>query len=295
MIYGIIWAILQGLWDVSYKISIVFSKWKIPDKVYQFISRFHSILLAFIAVYISKYFWMEENILSIGWKILLLYILASILNTSAQFFYQYSYKYEKVSVLAPYWEFYTIFAVIFGFIFFTAQTSFITFISALIAGVILVVGSFDFKRMKFNKYCLSFIIGSFLLAMDANIGAYILISMTPLTSMFYSNFIAFFLVLLAVLFSKQLRYIKKSTVRMHSFILLESVARLLIGFMWFFMVDELWVVQATLLWMLSLAMSVLFSYILFKEKPKKKEIVVIFLVILFIFLGNYFWNSSLIS
>lgn len=286
MIYWLIWAILQWLGDVSYKISIVFSKGKIPDKVYQFISRFYSILLAIVALFIGKYFQMEENIISVGYWILWLYVLSSVLNTSAQFFYQYSYKFEKVSVLAPYWEFYTIFTVIFWFALFS-DTQFISFLCALLAGSLLLISSFNFKKMRFNKYCLSFMIGSFILAIDANIWAYILKYTTPLTSMFYSNFIAFLVVTAVVIYSKQVHLVKDSTPKMHAFITLESVARLLIGFMWFFMVSELWVVQATLFGMMSLAMSVFFSFILFKEKPSKKEIFVILVVLLLIFVGNY--------
>jgi len=263
MIYWIISAILSAIWDNIYKKSVMLSKWKISDKYYQFIWN----LFMFSILPISYIFYSFEII---DFKILILLIITSSINIIAELFEQYAYKNEKMSILIPYWEFKSIFAIVLWFFIFW-DSSIITFILAIIAWSILVIGSINFKNIKFNKYCLALMISSLMQAIKFIIYWFILISISELSIMFYSSFIKTIILLIIIIYAKEIYNYKKINKKMSSYILLENIVWISVTFITLFLIKELWIVQTVLIWMIYLAISMLIAFIIFKNKPTKKE------------------------
>lgn len=266
MIYWIISAILSAIWDNIYKKSVMLSKWKISDKYYQFIWNLFMLLI----LPISYIFYSFEII---NLKILILLIITSSINIIAELFEQYAYKNEKMSILIPYWEFKSIFAILLWFFIFW-ESSIITFILAIIAWSILVVGSINFKNIKFNKYCLALMISSFMQATKFIIYWFILISISELSIMFYSSFIKTIILLIIIILAKEIYSYKRINKKMSSFILLENIVWISVTFITLFLIKELWIVQTVLIWMIYLAISMLIAFIVFKNKPTKKEFII---------------------
>ncbi|NDK08835.1 hypothetical protein EOM39_06365 [Candidatus Gracilibacteria bacterium] len=193
-----------------------------------------------------------------------------------------------MAVLAPYQESETIFTVLFGFLIFGSGVSVESCIYVIIAGIILVLGSLDFKNLTFNKYAFAVVFGSFIYALKANLLAIVLVKLTALDLLFYSNVFVFLFALLIVTYKKE---VKTSVIgtekKMLLFMNSESIARLLVGFVYAFLVQDEGIIQTTLLGLLTIFSNMAFAYFVFKEVPAKKDYIVAFLVIVCIVLGTY--------
>jgi hypothetical protein len=69
----------------------------------------------------------------------------------------------------------------------------------------------------------------------------------------------------------------------------ESITRLSVWYIYAYLVSEIWIIQTTLLWLLTIFSNMTFAYIVFKEVPAKKDYIVAFLVILCIVWGTSLW------
>lgn len=193
-----------------------------------------------------------------------------------------------MAVLAPYQESETIFTVLFWFLIFWSGVSVESCIYVIIAWIILVLWSLDFKNLTFNKYAFAVVFWSFIYALKANLLAIVLVKLTALDLLFYSNVFVFLFALLIVTYKKE---VKTSVIwtekKMLLFMNSESIARLLVWFVYAFLVQDEWIIQTTLLGLLTIFSNMAFAYFVFKEVPAKKDYIVAFLVIVCIVLGTY--------
>lgn len=280
MLYWIIWAILWAVGDILYKKSLLLSEGKISNRLYQLLWNFFMIIfLPFIFFFLSFE--------TIDIKILLLLWWSAILSILWEFLEQYSYRNEKISVLVPYGEFETIFTVLFWFFLF-ADNSIISFIFTIIAWVTLVLWSINFKKLSFNKYCTALMWASFLWAIKYIIYWYVLLEIAPHNALFYNVIITLFILLLLVLLYKDFKSVKNINTSISKYIFLESFTRMLVTFITLFLITELWLVQAVLVWMIYLVFSIFFAFLFLKEKPEKKELFVLFVVFICIALWTFY-------
>lgn len=289
MFYWILWALLVSLWDIAYKKSVLVSENKVSDLWFQFVSWGLSLCLITLIFFGAILFDFQSlnNIFTI--KTFIIFILIGFINVFVSSMFAYAFKNEKIAILAPYQESETIFTVVFGFLFFS-NVSLSSFIFVLIAWFILVLWSLDFKNIKFNKYALAVILWSLVYAIKSNLIAYLLFSITPLDSLFYWNIFAFLTIFSIILFKKEFRKSlwwtdKKMVFFMNS----ESITRLSVWYIYAYLVSEIWIIQTTLLWLLTIFSNMTFAYIVFKEVPAKKDYIVAFLVILCIVWGTSLW------
>lgn len=281
MIYWILSAILWATWDIVYKKSLELSNWKISDKYYNFIWNLF-MLLFFPVVYL--FFEFEWITITIFYLI----VLASFFKIIWELFEQTAIKNEKLSVLVPYWEFQSIFTVLIGFFVFS-QNSRISFICALLAWLTLVIWSVDFKKFKFNKYCLTMILSSFFLALKYIIYWFVLLEISEYSTLFYATIISTIILLLIIVFSKSLLEYKNINKKISKYIFWENIIRLGVSFITLFLIKELWIVQAVLIWMIYLIISLFFSFIFLKDKPEKKAIIIAVIVFLLVSFWWFFW------
>lgn len=288
MFYWIIWALLVSLWDIAYKKSVVVSWSKLSNYWYQFISWIVYLLIILLVYLLAVFFNFQDftNILSL--KVLLIFVLIWSISVNWWILSSYAYKNEKISVLTPYQQFETIFTVIFWFIFFS-WVSFVSFIFVLIAWAALIMGSIDFKNFTFNRYAFAVMLSSLIYSVKSNLLAYLLISITPLESIFYSNIFTFICALALIYFKKELTKSigwtdKKMVIFMHT----ESITRILVWFVYAYLVAEIWIIQTALLWLLNIFTNMAFWYFIFKEVPTKKDYIVALVVVCCVVLWNIF-------
>lgn len=288
MYFWILWALLVSLWDITYKKSIVISWKKLSDDWYQFLSWVVSLIVTSI-VYLSAIIFSFQELPSFfSIKSLLIFLVVWIISVIWDYLLAYAFKNEKISVLTPYEEFETIFTVIFGFLFFS-WVSITSFICVLIAWTVLTIWSIDFKKFKFNKYALIVTIWSLLFALKSNLLAYLLIDIafSPLDSIFYSSIFAFLVALIIILIKNEFsKSFKKSNNKIFLFISTENIIRFLVWFVYAYLINDVWIVQTTLLWLLTVFSNMAFAYLVFKEVPAKKDYIIAFLVIICVVLGS---------
>lgn len=288
MFYWLIWALLVSLWDIAYKKSVVVSWSKLSNYWYQFISWIVYLLIILLVYLLAVFFNFQDftNILSL--KVLLIFVLIWSISVNWWILSSYAYKNEKISVLTPYQQFETIFTVIFWFIFFS-WVSFVSFIFVLIAWAALIMWSIDFKNFTFNRYAFAVMLSSLIYSVKSNLLAYLLISITPLESIFYSNIFTFICALALIYFKKELTQSigwtdKKMVIFMHT----ESITRILVWFVYAYLVAEIWIIQTALLWLLNIFTNMAFWYFIFKEVPTKKDYIVALIVVCCVVLWNIF-------
>ncbi|MDD3302137.1 MAG: hypothetical protein PHN31_01150 [Candidatus Gracilibacteria bacterium] len=287
MFYGIIGAILNSLGDIAYKKSVLTAEDKISPYGYQFASWGVSLSIISLTYFFCVFFNIIEFNHILNLKNLLIFCLLGPMSVGVSFLFAYAYKNEKVAVLTPYQQAETIFTVILGFLFFSG-ISFKAFLFVLLAGFILIVGSIDFKNISFNKYAFSVVLGSFIYSIKSNLIAYILISISPLESIFYGNIFAFLAALAMINYKKEfLLTVRQTSKKMVMFMNFESTVRLLVGFVYAYLVSEVGIIQTTLLGLLTIFSNMIFAYFVFKEVPEKKDYFIALLVIICITLGTF--------
>ncbi len=288
MFYWILWALLVSLWDITYKKSILVSEKKLSEDWYQFMSWVVSLVVTSLVYIFAVYFSFQylPDIFKI--KTILIFLIIWIISVVGDYFFAYAFKNEKISVLTPYEESETIFTVILGFLFFSwVSTS--SFIFVLLAWFILFLWSIDYKNFKVNKYSSVVTIWSFLFAIKSNLIAYLLvdIAFTPLDSIFYSSIFAFLIALIIIFLKKELfRTFKKSNNKIFLFISTENIIRFLVWYVYAYLINDIWIVRTTLLWLLTVFSNMTFAYFVFKEVPAKKDYIIAFLVITCVVLGS---------
>jgi len=183
--------------------KIVLRKRKIDIKLYQTASFLAITLTILPFIY---FFWRLD---SLAWEMKNIFIFALVIlfSLAANMFTFYSMKWEKISniepakILEP--LFVILLAIIFSYIF--GQTLFEKnpkiIISALIAGLALVLSHIRKHHLKFNKYFLAAIAGSFFFALELVVSRLILNFYSPI-AFYFLRCLAIFLISLIIFRSK---------------------------------------------------------------------------------------------
>jgi len=281
MIYGIINAFIWAFSSIMYKKSLWETQHFLSDVMYQFIWAMFMLLFA-----IFWYIFLDFQIPN--FLVLALLITTGILQIFSDLFEQFAYKNEKLSTLAPFWEFSSIFTIIFWFVIFQ-DTTFLSFIFALLAGVTLFAGNINFTTFKINKYCISMGISWLLLAIKMIIYWFILVKISPYNVFFYNILFVTLLLWWYTILTKQLSQIKKFTPKAIKYFTLENIGRLIYTVIVLFMIQNLWIIQAVLLGMLFLFASVFFAKIFLWEKISKKQKLILLIVSICISAWVIYW------
>ena len=274
MIFWILNSIFWAIWDIVYKKSLIESEWKITSKYYQFIWYFFMSIVLIIWLILFE-------LQKINFNIFIIIFISSIFWLFSELFEVYAYKNEKISILVPYWEFQSIFTIVFWFFIFS-DNSLISFISAVLAWLTLVFSAIDFKKFKFNKYCIAMIISALLWSIKYILYSYLILNLTEFSIVFYTTIILTILLFLNIFKNKEISQYKKINKKLFSLILSENIIRLVVWIITLILIKDLWLVQAILIWMLYLITSLILSFIVLKDKPSKKDIIVVSFVFIFI-------------
>lgn len=282
MFFGILSSIFYSLCDIYYKKALLISKKYITDSFYQFIGYFFLTIVLFICV-----IGIEQHVQTMSFFVFGILFVNSILNVLCEYLEQYAFRGEKISVLTPYGEFETIFATVLGFIFFSNNSN-LTFLSALLAGVVLIAGSIKRKHLKINKYCLALTLSGFLTSLRFLVFWYVLVEFSELTSLFYSIGISFLIITAVVVFKRELYLVDKTPWKLNKLIFIESGTRILANLITLYLIKNIGIVEAVLVGMTYLAVNLLLSYYYFKDRATKKELIMIAIV----FVCIIFWVNS---
>lgn len=190
-----------------------------------------------------------------------------------------AYMNEKVSVLQPFSMMNWVFSIIIAFIFIKSeQESIITFISALIAFLILIISNIENKKLKINKYSLLILLSSFIKWVQIFASLYFLTLLSPVEFYFLESIVIIFISLFLIIYKKDFVEIKKASKKYFALLFLWNIFILFAKIIELWFLEKLGVIITSLISLIYLCFIYIFSYIILKEKAKKKDIITAFLI-----------------
>lgn len=202
-----------------------------------------------------------------------------------------AYSNEKISVLQPYTMLFQVFPIIIWFIFIASERSnFITFLSALIASVIVIFSNINFKNSKINKYCLMILISSIIKSFQVFSVIYFLSKINPASYYFLESIIVIIFAVWLILLNKEFNELKLLTKTYSKLLFSTNTFAIISILLSLTMYSSLWVVVTSLIGLLYLVFIYLLWYFLLKDIPSKKDIIVTIFVAICIVVWVLFKN-----
>ncbi|MDQ1343704.1 MAG: hypothetical protein QG650_424 [Patescibacteria group bacterium] len=224
-----------------------------------------------------------RDFLSVGasWKFFLIFAFIAAATIICGGFLTYAYSHEKISVLTPYTQISEILCVLSGFVLFRSETSMNAFVGAIVASLVIFFSNFDWKKgFRFNKYCLLLAVSETFRAIAAVTSAFLVGLYHPFSIVFIQNSFGF--VILGAYFLFRPRGFRIPAKR-HRFPFVWT--NVVSNFCWIFVTAinlflyrEIGLVLAILVSMITLAVTLAASYLVYGDKPDKKDIIVAILV-----------------
>lgn len=202
-----------------------------------------------------------------------------------------AYANEKVSVLQPFAMLFQVFPIIIGFLFISTQRqNIITFAFALIASFIVILSNVDFKKITINKYSLMVLISSIIKSFQVFATLYFLTILSP-SNFYLIETVLVIIISLILMFSKrefsEFKLLERRYVKLLLWTNTIVIVSILLALT---MYSTLWIVVTSLISLLYLVFIYLLWYIILKEIPSKKDIIVSILVSVCVIIWLYFKN-----
>lgn len=215
------------------------------------------------------------------WATIALYITYPLRRTA--------YANEKVSVLQPFAMLFQVFPIIIWFIFIASErANIITFIAALIASAIVILPSINFKNFKINKYSLMVLISSVIKSFQVFATLYFLTKLNPASFYFIETLIVLLISLILMIMKSEFWEFKLVTKKYLKLVFWTNTIVIFSILLALTMYTTLWVVATSLLSLLYLVFVYILWYIILKEIPSKKDIIITILVSICIFIWMWF-------
>lgn len=234
--------------------------------------------------------WISEKLFW-DFKILFLILLISSIYAVSNFLFIYVYKNIKISELLPYSNMWKLFIVIIWFFLYywtENETSIYTFLIAIFTVLIVSLFSIDFKKFSISSKILIYIFALLLEAIALLIAWYTLLFYTTIEYIFFMFIFTFSLYFCISIFKKesfkqfinQTKKFYKARITWVMFSRLSFILSL-------YIIETSGIVIAILISFISIVFAIFSMKIILKDTPKKKEIILAFLVTLLIWFWYY--------
>jgi len=296
MFWIILWvfqSFMNAFWMVLSKKVVenkaVWNNWQ------TFISRSnHAIFL--VIIFIFSYFYLDIQNLEfslpkniINYKNIFLFSIATFWIYFTYFLRRNAYANEKVSVLQPFAMLFQVFPIILWFVFISSErANVITFIIAIIASFIVILPNLDFKNFKLNKYSSMVLLSSIIKSWQIFIVLYFLTLLSPITFYFIESIFIICISIFMILFKWEFSEIKQITKKYAKLLFSANFIAVISVLLVLTMYSSLWVITTSLLSLLYLVFIYMFWYIILKEVPSKKDIIITILVSICIVIWVFF-------
>lgn len=280
--YALVSSFLDVLDTVVYKRAADISKKTKQDVNFlYFFGYFIVLVLSPVFVFFFPEILSEAARLAAEWKVAAIFLFITVATIVCGGFLTYAYSNEKISVLTPYSQVSEILCVLLGFVIFHDGTSINSFVAAAVASAVIFFSNYDRKvGFHFNKYCLVLTVSEVFRAGAAIASAYLVASFHPFSIVFIQNSLGFVILGAYFIFRPKGFKIPKKNLRA-PFVWTNVVSNLCWIFVTaisLFLYREIGLVLAILVSMVTLAVTLAASYLVYGDKPSKKDIIVASLV-----------------
>ena len=168
-----------------------------------------------------------------------------------------------------------VFPVILGFIFIASErANLITFLVAIIASFIVIIPNIDWKEFKMNKYSFMVLLSSTIKSGQIFIVLYFLTIVSPISFYFIESLLIIIISIFMIMIKSEFSEIKKITKKYAKLLFSANLVVIFSVLLVLTMYSSLGVVTTSLLSLLYLVFIYIFWYLLLKEIPSKKDVLI---------------------
>lgn len=281
MIRAVLGNILWSISTVLRKKTLLISR--LPKIFFRFLWELNGIVIAFVIIAII---WFDRSLFK-DRKIVLGIIIILIIAIRYDYMEQWLYKKEKISALLPYGNLNSVFTIIAGFLIFK-DTSIISVIVGIIVIMIIIWSSINFKKLERPKNLKTILLIQILIAAESLLTGYFLINVSDKDYFILYELIIVAILILPVVFKWYLGKFKKTNKKFRWYETGQATGVNISFLLYLFLVSEFGIVISTLLSFLANGITMLFGYIILKEKPSKKEIYLTIITTVLVGIWFYF-------
>lgn len=279
MFFALMSAFLQSFALIYWKKSL----WFWANKDYFFVLSYASIFLIFFILFFS---WnLKLEFISIFYIFLIFWIIVS--TYFMIMLRQYVFKKDKLSKILPYLNISKIITIILWFFIF-ADVSLFTLFVAILTTIIIFLFSMDLKDFTIPKTIKIICLSELLLAINTLLIWYILLKVSNISYFFYEYLIGIFFILVLMLFKKPPKDFYKLSKEFY-------VSRMIAAHLWWvsyiislLVIKNLWVTMSILVSYVWIWVTLLFSFFILNDKPSKKDLILVFIVSVLIWVWYFF-------
>lgn len=203
------------------------------------------------------------------------------------FMSQKLYKDEKISVLLPYQQLSPILSIIFSFFIFS-DADLKSFFIAIITMIIVLIFSIDFKEFKLPKKVFFIILIEIIKTIKMLLIWYVLLKTSQYNLNVISNIWMALILLLIVLISWEIKKVKETKIWLYKNIWTSSFLNAFCDLIWLNLIMSLWIITSILLNSIWIWITLIFSYLFFKDIPAKKDIILAIIVSVLVWVNFIF-------
>ena len=290
MLYGILVSLLSSLHTLSFKRACVAAEGIGLTSMQLY---FSVNVMAFVLTWVAMVCLPHDTWGDIFRSFLDLGVFATLLLVSVFWFAsevieQVVFAREKVSVILPYMETTSFFTVLLGYIFLHEHIATLTFVVAVVASIALILASVDFRAFTFNRYCALQLAASLLDAFVSVLVAHALVSVGEFSVMIFTLVFDIVVSTVVLVATRELIALwRRTDTRETMFaIFLNDVTWVLHYLLLLFLVKEFGVIVTALLSMLEVALTLILSYMFFREVPSRRDLVLTVFVTACVVVGS---------
>ncbi|MCF7834974.1 hypothetical protein K9M48_02870 [Candidatus Gracilibacteria bacterium] len=281
MIRAVLGNLLGSLSTVLRKKTLLISR--LPKIFFRFLGEVNGIIIAFVIILIAGF---NRRILT-DRKIIVGIVIILIVAIRYDYIQQSLYKKEKISSLLPYENLNSVFTIIVGFFIFKDSSLISVGISMLV--ILITIGSsINIKKFERPKNLKSILLVQVLVTIECILTGYFLKDMGDQDYFILYELIIVAILIVPVLIKGYISKIKGTKIKFRGYETGQATLTNISFLLYLFLVSEFGVVISTLLSFLANGVTMLFGYIILKEKPGKKDIILTIITTLLVGIGFYF-------
>jgi len=286
IILWIITSLLWSLWSTYWKKSTDNST--LPNWLFVLLGPIIWIFFIYTLVFTI---WINTDILS-DKKIIILLVVAWLFDAIWSILEAWIYKKVKISKILPYSSFDKLFVIVLWFILFywnEGYTSISTLIIAIFTVLIIVLFSFDYKNISIEKEILYYIFVKLMYSIATLIMWGVLLSYTTI-DMFSILIIVYLCIHLIfnLIIKNNFSNLLKQSKTFYKYRIWWSVIWWASFVLWFFIIENSWVLIASLLSFITIVFSIISMKYILGDSPNKKQIILAILVVILIWVWYSF-------
>ena len=281
MIWGFVSNILASLDAVFSKKA--FLEWRIPQFLFWFL---WSIGWFLVAICLVVFKWIDKSVF-LDWRVIGWILLLNFICMWYDYLDQKVYRRNTIASLLPYSNLNNILAIIAGYFIFKDASIIAVWIAIFIV-ILTVVTSLDFKSLEFPKGFVSIIWSQILKAWEILLTAIALKSVAD-SDYFVLYYISVLLIyIIPIIWRKEYRFLPNPSIVFYRDRWISGVSFCLSWLLYLFLVTEFGLIVSMLISFLWDGLTMFLSFLILREKPTKKDIIMFVVISVLVGVGFYF-------